>query len=102
MRSVPVTSRLPLPLPLLLSPGLRAAPDLSAGDPMTGRVNYFLGNDPAKWRTNVATYRTLTYGGLYPGVDLAYGGQGRRLKGTYTVAPGADPTQIRWRYEGAT
>src|SRR5262249_54098596 len=27
-----------------------------------------------------------------------YSGTGAQLKGTYTVAPGADPARIRWRY----
>jgi hypothetical protein len=31
---------------------------------------------------------------------LHYDGAGGKLKGTYTVAPGADPAQIRWRYRG--
>jgi hypothetical protein len=38
---------------------------------------------------------------LYAGIDLRYDGTGGTLKGTYRVAPAADPQQIRWRYEGA-
>jgi hypothetical protein len=68
---------------------------------LPGRVNYFLGDDPAGWRTAIPTYARVTYAGLYPGIDLEYSGDGGQLKGTYTVAPGADPARIRWRYEGA-
>src|SRR5690606_26142719 len=34
-------------------------------------------------------------------VDLHYEGTDGQLKSTFVVAPGADPGQIRWRYEGA-
>ncbi len=83
------------------------APNIRGGARQPGRVNYFLGNDPARWRTGLPTYAALTYHDLYPGIDLRYdglSGAGRRgylLKGTFTVAPGADPGQIRWRYRGA-
>jgi hypothetical protein len=78
-----------------------AAPALSAADPLPGTVSYLRGNDPAQWQTNLPTYGALRYARLYPGVDLAYTGSDGRLKGTYLVAPGADPGQIRWRYSGA-
>lgn len=38
---------------------------------------------------------------MHPGVDLRYDGNDGQLKATYTVAPGADPSTIRWRYDGA-
>ncbi len=65
-----------------------------------GLVNLYLGDDPAQWRAGLPTYAALVYRGLYPGVDLRYDGAGARLKGTYELAPGADPARIRWRYEG--
>jgi hypothetical protein len=68
---------------------------------LPGKVNYLLGNDPSKWRTNLPTYRTISYGGLYPGIDLTYSGEGARLEGTYTIAVGADPRLIHWHYQGA-
>jgi hypothetical protein len=66
------------------------------------RVTYLLGDDPSRWHTGLPTYSEITYKGLYPGVDLTYAGKDSRgLKGTYTVAPQADPTIIKWRYDGA-
>jgi len=69
---------------------------------LPGIVNYFLGDDPANWRTNVPTYGSIVYEHLYPGIDLLYNGSDGALKGTYVVAPGANPGDIRWRYEGAS
>ncbi len=68
---------------------------------LAGKANYFLGRNPAQWHTNVPTYAAITYRGLYPGIDLKYAADRAALKGTYTVAPGADPTRIRWQYQGA-
>ena len=77
------------------------APEVTGTERLPGIVNYFIGNDPAKWRTNLPTYAGIAYQQLYPGIDLYYDGAEGVLKGTYTIAPGADPTCIRWRYDGA-
>ncbi len=68
---------------------------------LPGVVNYVIGNDPSRWYLGIETHAGILYRSLYPGVDLAYYGSEGLLKGTYTVAPGADPAQIRWRYDGA-
>ena len=75
---------------------------LHGQDRLPGIVNYFLGNEPAAWQTNVPTYGSLVYEQLYPGIDLVYDGSEGALKGTYLVAAGADPADIAWRYEGAS
>jgi len=64
-------------------------------DELPGKSNYFIGNDPQKWRTNVPTYAKVKYQGVYPGVDLVYyGNQGGQLEYDFVVAPGADPSAI--------
>jgi Beta-propeller repeat len=70
-------------------------------DVMPGRVNYFIGNDPKKWRTDVRTFSRVKYAGLYPGVDLIFYGNGRRLEYDFVVSPGADPDAIRLNLQGA-
>lgn len=77
-------------------------PAVRGAERLPGIVNYFIGNDPTKWHTNLPTYAGIVYRELYPGIDLHYDGAEGLLKGTYTVAPGADPECIRWRYDGAT
>ncbi len=59
------------------------------------RTNYFLGNDPSRWHTNIANYGRVRYKSVYPGIDLAYYGNQRRLEHDFIVAPHADPTRIR-------
>jgi hypothetical protein len=79
-------------------------PDVSitGNTTLPGKVNYFIGADPEAWHSNLPAYGDVTYSGLYSGIDLSYGGKGGNLKGTYTVAPGADPNLIRWQYSGAS
>ena len=81
--------------------GANSAAAIDHGESLPGRVNYIQGGDPARWFTDLPTYRGIVYSGLYPGIDLHYEGGRGGLKGTYTVAAGADPAQIRWRYQGA-
>lgn len=68
---------------------------------LAGIVSYLDGPDPAGWQTSLPTYGSVRYEALYPGIDLRYDGADGRLKGTYTVAPGADPAAIHWSYAGA-
>jgi hypothetical protein len=64
-------------------------------------VNYLLGDDPARWSTNVATYARVKYEGVYPGIDLIYYGNQRQLEYDFVVSPGADPKAIALSFEGS-
>ena len=70
-------------------------------DPVPGRTDYFIGHDPAKWRTNVPSFSRVRYTDVYPGVDLVFYGNQRRLEYDFIVAPGADPRVINVSLEGA-
>ena len=64
-------------------------------DPLPGTANYFLGNDPQKWRTNVMNYSKVGYRDVYPGIDLVYYGNQRQLEYDFVIAPGSDPKTIK-------
>ncbi|HEY3232915.1 MAG TPA: SBBP repeat-containing protein, partial [Roseiflexaceae bacterium] len=78
------------------------APQLQAGSPLPGVVNYLIGDTPAQWHVNIPTYAVITATQLYNGIDLRYDGTDGHLKSSYIVAPGAAPANIRWRYLGPT
>jgi len=65
------------------------------------KINYFLGNDPEKWHTEVPAYSKVKYSGIYPGVDLMFYGNRRELEYDFVVAPGADPKSIALNVQGA-
>ena len=70
-------------------------------DELPGKSNYFIGNDPAKWRVNVRNYAKVKYEAVYRGVDLLYYGNHGRLEYDLIVAPGADPSIVELAFEGA-
>lgn len=74
---------------------------LSGIDPLPGKVNYFLGNRPEHWHTNIPTYSRVKYAQVYPGVDLVFYGNQRNLEYDFVVAPGADPKAIALTLKGA-
>ena len=65
-------------------------------DVLAAKINFFLGN--SGWKTDVPSYSKIIYRGLYPGIDMTYGGTGRQLKSEFLVAPGAAPSRIRLAY----
>jgi hypothetical protein len=81
--------------------GENAAVQISATEILLKKSNYFIGSDSKKWHTNVRSYSRVKYTDLYPGVDLVFYGNQRRLEYDFVVAPGADPKAIRLRLEGS-
>jgi Beta-propeller repeat len=77
------------------------AAKVTGTDELAGTSNYFIGNDPTKWRTNVPTYAKVKYEGIYSGIDLVYYGNQRQLEYDFIVAPGADPRRIAFDVRGA-
>jgi hypothetical protein len=55
--------------------GATAAPRILGTGHLPGKVNYFVGNDPAEWRTDIPTYARVKYEAVYPGVDSIYYGK---------------------------
>jgi hypothetical protein len=80
--------------------GANAAPQLSGLDELPGKSNYFVGNDPQRWRTDVPRYAKAQYREVYPGIDLVYYGNQRQLEYDFIVAPGADPRRIELAFTG--
>jgi len=69
---------------------------------LAGRVNYFIGNDRRNWHTDIPSYAKVKYQAIYPGVDLVFYGNQRRLEYDFVVSPGADPKSIALRVGGSS
>ncbi len=65
------------------------------------RVSYFLGADPAKWRRDLPTWRALTFGQVWPGIEVRLAAHGQNVERLFLVAPGADPAAIEMELGGA-
>jgi len=74
--------------------GANPHPKVTPLEELPGKSNYFLGNDPSKWRTNVRNYARVRYEQVYPGIDLVFYGNQGQLEFDFIVAPGANPRAI--------
>ncbi len=82
--------------------GANSHPAITEEDPLPAKSNYFIGNDPNKWRTKIPDYAEVRYRDVYPGIDLIYYGNQRRLEHDFVVAPGADPGRITLGLRGVS
>jgi len=81
--------------------GANEGAQISGAEALSGKINYLIGNEPARWRTGVATFARVRVGQLYPGINLAYYGNQRQLEYDFTVAPEANPGVIAIHFDGA-
>ena len=82
-------------------PGSNAQASLSATNLLPGKSNYFIGNDPSKWRTGVPHFARVRYENVYPGISLVFYGSEGHLEYDFQVAPGSDPGQAELQFDGA-
>jgi uncharacterized repeat protein (TIGR01451 family) len=73
----------------------------TAAEPLPGKSNYLIGNDPSKWRRGVPQFARVQYQDVYPGINLVFYGNQGRLEYDFQVAPGADPAQAEIEFNGA-
>jgi hypothetical protein len=78
--------------------GANANSAVSGADELPGKSNYFIGNDPTKWHTDVPKFSRVRYHGVYPGVDLVYYGKQGQLEYDFEAAPGSDPGEVTLRF----
>ena len=97
--SLPGSPGRPQVLTFSLQNSLAAPPQPLARLP--GKVNYLVGDDPARWRTGIPTFARVRYAGVWPGVDIDWHGDGRLLEYDFRLAPGIEPSAIRMRLAGA-
>jgi len=65
------------------------------------KCNYFLGNDPAKWRTDVPNYSTVTIKSICPGVDAVFRGRDEGIECEYLATSAGELAQVKVEYLGA-
>ncbi|MBK9124918.1 MAG: SBBP repeat-containing protein [Chloroflexi bacterium] len=77
-----------------------ARPDTQlAGELETGGITSYFKGQPDEWVTGVPNYSRLRYAALYDGIDAVFYTTAARLQYDFIVAPNADPSQIRLRFD---
>jgi len=73
---------------------------ITADDKKTGHVNYFIGNDKTKWRSNIPTYGAVTYEDVYKNIDIRFYGNNKNMEHDVIVKPGGDISNVKFAYKG--
>ena len=81
--------------------GSNPSANIQARKEEPGTVNFFIGKDPAKWRTNLHSYSEIVYPELWPNIDMVFRNVGGVLKYEFIIQPGANLHNIRLTYDGA-
>lgn len=81
--------------------GSDGAQQVTGLEPLATVSNYFVGDDPARWRTGVPHVGRVTLGRVYPHIDATFYGTDRQLEYDFVVQPGGDPSRIALDLSGA-
>ncbi len=76
-------------------------PQIAGLKKLPWKNNYFIGNDRSRWRTGVTQYSQVCVKNVYPGIDIIYHGNQKKLEYDVVVAPGANPKMVEISYFGA-
>jgi uncharacterized repeat protein (TIGR01451 family) len=74
---------------------------LTGEEELSGKVNYFVGDDASHWQRNLTTFAKVRYKSIYPGIDALFYGNQRELEYDFIVAPRSNPAQIKLAFDGA-
>lgn len=66
-----------------------------------GVSNYFIGNDPSRWVTDIEQYTQVLIKNIYEGINLRFYAAGNVVEHDFIVAPGGDPSVIQMQVAGA-
>ncbi|HZR56308.1 MAG TPA: SBBP repeat-containing protein [Terriglobales bacterium] len=81
--------------------GANTSSEVIGSDKLHSVSNYFIGNNPSRWHSNVPQFARVRYQAVYPGIDLIYYGRQGQLEYDFEVAPGADPKQVALQFDGS-
>jgi len=82
--------------------GANPAAEVSGDGELATRANYFRGNDPSRWLTDVPAFSRVRYEEIYEDIDLEfYGNAENKSQYDFIVQPNADASQIELDFAGA-
>lgn len=75
--------------------------EVGGEDLLPTKVNYFIGRDPKRWRTNLSAFSKVRYKNIYPGIDLVFYGNNHQLEYDFEIGANADPSRIQFLIKGS-
>lgn len=80
--------------------GSSGAAEITSQEKAETVINYYIGNDPQKWLTQIPTYREVLYKNIYPNIDLRLYGKGGAITYDFIVHPGGNVDDIKLAFNG--
>lgn len=77
-------------------------PSIKSQNPYNDYVNFFIGNNQAKWASSVHHYKNITISELYQGIDAQYDGEKQAIKYNFIVHPNGNVNNIKLKYTGVS
>jgi len=77
------------------------SPRLIGEQLLPGTLNYLRGRDPTRWSSDVPCYSSVSYRGMYPGIDVRLRLDDGHLEFDLILAAGADLAGVELAVEGA-
>jgi hypothetical protein len=65
------------------------------------RVSFFVGNDPSKHKSGLPTYRYVSLGEVWSGIEVKLKATQKTVEKLFYIKPGADPSKIVVEVDGA-
>ncbi|HQV51865.1 MAG: PKD domain-containing protein [Flavobacteriales bacterium] len=73
---------------------------VSAEDIQPGYENYFLGNEPSKWKHHVPAFSEVIYNNVWEGIDVRYHAVDGNLKYDVLLKANSDPNDVAFYFDG--
>lgn len=79
-----------------------ATSSITASKQLSGYSNYYLGNDPARWRTEIPHYGRLTYADVWPDTQITFYFNGNSLEYDIEVGPDGNLENVAYELDGVS
>ncbi|MEK7310202.1 MAG: CFI-box-CTERM domain-containing protein [Planctomycetota bacterium] len=75
-------------------------PQINGLESSSTAVNYFIGDNPKDWRSNIQTYNLITLGEVWPGITVNLKANSKNIEKLFIVNPDGNPESIRFSVAG--
>ena len=79
-----------------VNPGTKVAAEQESG----ATINYLMGTDSSRWKTNLPAFRSARYANVWPGVDVVFYADGSHARAAFHLGAGSSAASIRLHFDG--
>jgi hypothetical protein len=83
----------------LVFPGANSNLEIIPLEKTDYKVNYFLGNDPSRWKKDIPGSKSILFEEIYKKIDLKVYGVEKQVEYDWIIRPEGNPDNIRFEYK---